>query len=261
MACINFVAGTQLNSTETTGSFRFDVSRSRTQTIKFAYNGTHICSSAQLRLETDTCWAGSSPGCYNKTNACDSMCFLSTDYYKRHRLRLFRSYKSSYDIGTWEENDYAALYTMPAKQITCYHGNESYTNWDYSDSIVSYPNLQKMVCPVGQRCRISTGKVMYSDPITTYVGCERDENQYDGCEGGCSILEYHRSPGGGSSRWVELCKYCCTESLCNDPYKCKGTKCDLHTEPSGAANSFFKTYYRFINAVCFLVALQLLVAN
>ena len=252
------VVGTQLNSSKTTGSFQFEVSRSRTQTLNFAYNGTHICSSAQLRLELDTCWGGGSSGsCYNKTNACDSVCFRSTDFYKRHKLRLFRSFKSSYDIGEWEENDYASIYTMPYKQTTCYHGNDSYENWDYKDSIASYPNLQKMVCPLGQRCRISTGKVMYSDPITTYVGCERDENQYDGCEGGCSILEYHRSPSGGSSRWVEMCKYCCTGELCNDPYKCKGTKCVLKSEPSGknAGHTFFTVSYRFISVFLVLVPL------
>ena len=50
-----FVGSIQLNASIDSGSFRFEVSRLRTHTVMFAYNGTHICSSAQLRLETDTC--------------------------------------------------------------------------------------------------------------------------------------------------------------------------------------------------------------
>ena len=221
------VGSVRLDGTKRSDYFIVDASNSNKQKVKFDYNGTHICSTPQLRLETDTCWMHSEPGCYNKTNACNSLCFPSTQYYRRHRLKVFRSLTSSGDIGTWEMGDDVSLYTMPYKRLLCLHGNDSFTHWADSSSPAQYPNLEKVTCPPGHRCRITTGKESYASPIQTYVGCERDSRQYDGCEGGCTVLEWHKSPDGGSKRWVNMCKYCCLEPLCNNPVKCSNLKCDL----------------------------------
>ena len=223
------VGSVHLGANISSSTISVDVTDSHTQKVTFAYNGSHVCSSAQLRLEKDTCWAGSTIGCFNKTNACDSVCFPATDFYKRHTLRLFNSYKSSSSIGTWTMSDYVSLYTIPNKQIMCFHGNESYKRFEHQP--IEYPNLERLICPTGQRCRVTTGKYMYSSAFETFIGCEKDEAQYDGCEGGCQYLQYHRSPSGDRVRWVHMCRYCCTQDLCNNPYKCKGLECDLSSAP------------------------------
>ena len=219
----------RLGGTDTFASFNVTVDSSLTQTVTVAYNGTHICSSAQLRLVKDTCWAGSGPGCNNKTNTCDHMCFSSEDFYKRHSLRLFRSQKASSSIGTWSQSHYVSLLAMPNKPLTCYYGNETYSKFDYQPN--SFPDLKQVQCSVGERCRVTTGQnPAVSFAYKTYVGCETDSNQYDGCEEGCSFRKYHLSPSGRKVQWKHMCKYCCSESLCNNPYKCKNLDCDLSSD-------------------------------
>lgn len=220
------VGNLHLGGNVTTTSFSVSVSRSNVQKVTIAYNGTHVCSSAQLRLEKDTCWAGSSTGCNNMTNACDSVCFPSKSFYKKHTLRLFDSVTSSYSIGTWTMSDYLTLYSTPSKELTCFHRNDSYRRWTNFDKPPSYPGLDKIKCPVGQRCRVTTGKEMYSSPLEIFVGCERDSNQFDGCDESCSYHEKYKD-----DKWVLVCKHCCMEDLCNDPYKCKGSECDLSSKP------------------------------
>lgn len=201
------------------------VSRSNTQKITFAYNGSHICASAQLRLETDTCWSGSSTGCNNKTTTCDSTCFLSNEFYERHTLKLFDSITSSYSIGTWTMSDWLSVYTTSNKQLECFHRDEGFYRFENSEYIKE-TNLTRVTCPIGQRCRISIGKVLPSSIPKAYVGCERDSGHYDGCEKGCST--WQRSPTTGyRERWGAMCIYCCNEDLCNSPVKCSNLNCDL----------------------------------
>lgn len=261
-----FVGSVNLGGNVTSASLKVEVTNSHLQTVTFAYNGTHICSSAQLRLETDTCWAGSSSGCFNKTNTCDDVCFRAKDFYERHTLRLFRSSKASSSIGKWSMSDYVTVYTTPSKQLMCFYGAESYENWDNRPA--SYPSLTKMLCPTGQRCRVTTGKYMLSSPIETFIGCETDSNQYGGCEEGCSWRKYHQSPSGSRKQWAHMCKYCCSENLCNDPFKCKNLNCDLSLDsssepPPNIAYSFlYRSYSININivttslAVCYLYFLE-----
>lgn len=200
------------------------VSRSNTQKITFAYNGSHICASAQLRLETDTCWSGSSTGCNTKTTTCDSTCFLSNEFYERHTVKLFDSLTSSSSIGTWTMSDWLSLYTTSNKQLECFHRNEGFYRFENSQYFKE-PNLTRVTCPIGQRCRITLGKVVPSSSPKAYVGCERDNGHYDGCEQGCST--WQRSPSGYRERWAAMCRYCCNESLCNNPVKCSNLDCDL----------------------------------
>ena len=219
------VGSVRLDETTKSGVIAVKVSRSYVQNVTFAYNETHVCSSAQLQLETDICSAGYIGACDNKTSTCDSVCFSATDFYSRHTLRLFKSLTKSFSLGRWTMSDYVDIYTVPNKEVECFYSSTSYRRWSHNTG--PYENLQKMKCPVGERCRITIGKYMLSDPITTFVGCEKDGNQYNGCEEGCKWRKYHRSPDGERVNWANMCRYCCHEDLCNDPYKCKGLQCDF----------------------------------
>jgi len=231
------------------------VSRSNTQKITFAYNGSHICASAQLRLETDICWSGSSTGCNNKTTTCDSTCFLSNEFYERHTLKLFDSLTSSYSIGTWTMSDWLSVYTTSNKQLECFHRNEGFYRFESSE-FIKEPNLTRVTCPIGQRCRISIGKVFISSNPKAFVGCERDSGHYDGCEKGCST--WQRSPTTGySERWAAMCRYCCNENLCNMPVKCSNLNCDLTSTLTGTDMS--NSSHRNIgNHVYFVLVLYLI---
>ncbi|CAG2199564.1 unnamed protein product [Mytilus edulis] len=202
------------------------VSRSYRQKITFAYNGSHICATAQHRLETDTCWGRSSTGCYNKTTTCDSTCFLSNEYYKRHTINLFDSLTSSSSFGTWTESDWLSMYTTSNKQLECFHRDEGFYRFE-NNQYLEEPNLPRVTCPIGQRCRITLGKYLPSSFPKAYVGCEKDNGHYDGNEQEheeCST--WQTSPDGNRIRWALMCKYCCNESLCNNPMKCCNLDCD-----------------------------------
>ena len=227
----------RLGGNETSGS----------QTITFAYNGTVVCASGQKRWEYDTCWAGSSTGCFNETNMCDSVCFRAKDFFVRHSLTLFDRKRSSSSIGTWSMTDYVRLYTAPAHQLTCHYSTEIYRHWPNRGT--EYPNLTTMKCPIGQRCRITIGQYILPDPMQTFIGCETDSNHFDGCDEGCTWRKYHYAPNGRRENWAHMCKYCCSEDLCNNPLKCKNLNCNLTTvldtnteSPPNSADSFVCRY-------------------
>ena len=269
----------RLGGNVTFGSLKVDVTNSLLQTVTFAYNGTHICSSAQQRLEKDTCWAGSSTGCFNKTNTCDSVCFRANDLFERHTLKLFGSNKASSGIGTWSMSDYLRIYTAPANQLTCHYGAESYQHWKHWTDKPTYPNLTKMKCPIGQRCRVTVGQYMLSDPIQTFIGCETDSNQFGGCEEGCKWRKDHLAPSGRRENWAHMCKYCCFEDLCNNPFKCKNLDCNLTSildsssetprntatsvldssseSPQNSADSFLRRLYNIYNFIVTIVLVAL----
>lgn len=252
----------RLGGNVTFGSLKVEVTDSLLQTVTFAYNGTHICSSAQKRFEKDTCWAGSSTGCFNETNTCDSVCFQSEDLFKRHTLTLFDRTRASSSLGRWSMSDYLKIYTAPAHQLTCHYSSNIYEHWPHWPDKPTYPDLTQITCPIGQRCRVTIGQYMLSNPVQTFIGCETDSNQFDGCEEGCSWRQYHYSPSGRRENWAHMCKYCCSENLCNNPIKCKNLDCNLtsvidsatesvidSTTPRNSADSFvcrLSSVYRFI---------------
>lgn len=212
-----------LNNAKHSASQKIRVSRSNTQTLTFAYNGTHVCAAAEYLLEYEPLYRGK-----NVTNACDSICFLAHNYGTRHTIRLFRSETSDIEIGTWSMSDYATLYTSIGNNLNCYYGNESFP-WLDDERSRRNLKLNSTKCPVGEQCRVTIAQKSFSSTRLIYVGCELDSTQFNGCTGKCDYLKKQRSPSGSYDTWVHMCKYCCKTEFCNFPSKCDKYSCNFST--------------------------------
>lgn len=215
-----FITTLTLGGNVSTGSVDVEASRGNVLKLTVGYNGSHVCAASQFRIEKDTCWMFYAPNCSGKLSICDSECFPANNYYKQYAILIYHGLTASASIGQWTMTDMVYLHTAPAKQVTCFYKADGYDLIDPSSNASVDPQLTQVLCPIGQRCRVSIGRRYSSDPWPkVYVGCEKDLKHYDSCPKQCSYQE--QSPTTRyQERWDKMCKYCCNEDLCNSPTKC-----------------------------------------